>query len=110
MTLILHQRMVRGSDGMAGEVVGGIHDERFRIAFKDRGQWVMVPSHQESDWAPALKPVKTLRDEEKKLVAQAADAKLRALVLHEPDRFWEPPPEDPFDGGLFQVIMEYLSK
>ena len=101
-------RMVRVSDGTIGKVIQE-PDGNARIHYQDRGDWHRAAKAEQ--WVPADPPSWPLREEEKRSVAQMADCKLRAIVNHEPDKFWwEGAPAEPFDQGLVACIMEYLSR
>lgn len=98
-------RMLRESDGMQGVVTCG-RDEVKHIAYKDRGEW-RVASAKES-WRVDEDPPGKLLDAEKRAIAMAADQALRSIVKHQPNRFWEEAPQEPFDALLVRTIVDYL--
>lgn len=108
--LPLGEVMQREEDGVRGIVV----EEELgaglvrRIAYYDRGERRIASTKEK--WHPVEMPATVMRAEEKLAVAYAADAKLRAIRLHEPDRFWEKPDfsEEPHDPGLVMAILHYL--
>lgn len=102
--LTLGTRMTRTKDGVAGlvETVAG----EPRVTYLLYGDKIVAPRAEA--WEPADPPQWPLRQEEIKDVAMAADAMLRSLVMHQPNRFWEAPSDTAFDPGLVQVIAEYL--
>lgn len=99
--------MTRTRDGVMG-VVEALPGGDLRIAYLLYGDKIIAPRAEV--WEPADPPVWPLRQEEMKDVAMAADQMLRSLVMHQPNRFWESPPETAFDPGLVKVITEYLAR
>lgn len=102
----LGTRMTRTRDGVMG-VVETVADEP-RIAYLLYGDKIYAPRSEA--WEPADPPTWPLRQEEILDVAMAADSMLRSLVMHQPNRFWEPPSETAFDPGLVKVVSEYLGR
>jgi hypothetical protein len=106
MTLSLGARMRRLDDGRTG-VVALIQGER-RIVYDDRGTQLLAGKLER--WVPDDPAPAPLRDVEMMEVALEADRTLRALVLHEPNRWWQPVDRKnpPFDQGLVDTVIAYL--
>lgn len=97
------RRVDDGAIGLVQEISGEL-----RITYPQMGETLIAPKKEV--WEPVLLPKMRLRAEEMRLVAWAADSKLRALTNHTPDKFWEAPPAQAFDQGLFDLIVEYLGR
>jgi hypothetical protein len=104
MKLANGTKMRRSSDGVAGtvEMVFG----ESRICYLEFGESKIAPRSER--WEPSDPPSWPLRDEEKLDVALAADAMLRSIVMHQPNRYWEPPSGTAFDPGLVHCVVAYL--
>lgn len=97
--------MIREGDGMQGIVTCG-RDGVARVAYKDRGEWHVASSKEK--WAVDAEPPGRLLESEKRAVAMAADQVLRSIVKHQPNRFWEEAPAEPFDAMLVRLVIDYL--
>jgi hypothetical protein len=97
--------MIREGDGMQGVVTCG-RDGVARVAYKDRGEWHVAQAREA--WSEDIDPPGKLLESEKRAVAMAADQVLRSIVKHQPNRFWEEAPSEPFDAMLVRVIIDHL--
>lgn len=100
-------RMIRVEDGMRGVVVQLADGNR--IMFEDRGDNIVASKLER--WEPERQePHRSMRAEEIRQVALAADRQLRSIEKNEPLRFWEPVRGDttPHDPKLVAVVEIYL--
>lgn len=106
-------RVIRIADGMRG-VVEWVHEGlvgsgALRVVFVDRGERMTSPRTQ-GVWVAEPLPDGRLRQAEMIQVAIAADRELKAIMLHEPLKPWEPHGPEYFDSGLAGVILNYLDR
>jgi hypothetical protein len=99
-------RVRRLTDGQQA-VIGTDTFGKRRALYRLHGQDHVAPAADQ--WEPAAPPLLPLLPEEAIQVARAADSKLRAIRLHQPDRWWETR-DVAFDPELVRLILEHLSR
>jgi hypothetical protein len=105
--LVFGQRMIRLEDGKKGLVIQS--GPELRVMYFDRGEERIAMKSER--WVPDELNPGPLREEEQVLIALHADRALRAYERNEPLKSWEQVSvaSDPYDQGLFDIILAYLT-
>ncbi len=100
-------------DGRVGVLRQSANQNVCTMEYKDRAELrhePVTPNTLKQNWALVEGPSHDLLDVEIAFIARTADQALRAVEKHEPFQFWKLGQADSniYDGGLVEVIVDYL--